>query len=179
MADDKEKDAETAPGKQDTQDKLGKWREGLREAVAACCNGRRPNTLNTFLLNDPPPDELAGNRDRTFGFFYTTTILKALGEDEGLKAAMMYNPNLDEVATAYLVVFGRTLREDAPEVDARRVRRRLARACSELCDLVREVMAYADKGQHHALTTLMGECRWCAREVCGLDILLHGEEEKK
>ena len=51
--------------------------------------------------------------------------------------------------------------------DARRVRTAVARACNELCDRLAEVMAYADPGQHHAITNLMGECRWCAREVCG------------
>jgi len=166
---------------------LDDYRRRLREAVSLA-GTMKPVRIDEFLKGNPPPGELAGNRDRTYGFFRTTTILKALGPDEGLKAAVDYNPNLDEVATAYLVVFGRTLREDAPEIDAKRVKRALARACGDLCDRLAEVMAYADRGQHHAITALMGECKWCAREVCGdetaantcdLDIILHGKEEKK
>ena len=146
------------------------YRRRMREAIANAQQGRVWAALDAFLrVGGEPPAELAGNRDRSYGFFCTTTILKALGPDEGLKAVVDYNPNLDEVATAYMVVFGRALRDDAPEIDAKRVKRALARACSALCDLVSDAMAYADPGQHHALTTLMGECRWCAREVCGDD----------
>lgn len=163
MADDKK-----AEGRKESA--AEEYRRRMREAIANAKEGRVWAALDAFLrTGGEPPAELAGNRDRTHSFYGTTTILKTLGPEEGLKAATAYNPNLDEVATAYLVVFGRTLREDAPEVDAKRVREAVARACRELCDLVREVMAYADKGQHHALTTLMGECRWCAREVCGDD----------
>lgn len=58
-------------------------------------------------------------------------------------------------------------KESTTEADAKRVRMEVARACNDLCDRLAEVMAYADPGQHHAITTLMGECKWCAREVCG------------
>lgn len=182
MADDKEAEG----GKESAAEE---YRRRMREAIANVMEGRVWAALDAFLrTGGEPPAELAGNRDRSYGFYGTTTILKTLGPEEGLKAATAYNPDLGEVATAYLVVFGRTLRDDAPEVDAKRVKRVLARACSELCDRLAEVMTYADPGQHHALTTLMGECRWCAREVCGdeaaanacdLDITLHGKEEKK
>lgn len=182
MADDKKAE----DGKESAAEE---YRRRMREAIANAKKGMVWAALGEFLRSGgEPPAELAGNRDRTQSFYGTTTILATLGPEEGLKAATEYNPNLDEVATAYLVVFGRTLREDAPEVDAKRVRKAVARACRELCDLVREVMTYADKGQHHALTTLMGECRWCAREVCGdeiaanicaMDVILHGKEEKK
>lgn len=161
MADDKKAEG----GKESAAEE---YRRRMREAIANAQEGRVWAALDAFLRSGgEPPAELAGDRDRTYSFYRTTTILKTLGPEEGLKAAVEYNPDLDEVATAYLVVFGRTLGKDAPEVDARRVRKAVARACNELYNLVREVMAYADKGQHHALTTLMGECRWCAREVCG------------
>jgi hypothetical protein len=160
MADEKE-----AEGKKESATE--EYRRRMREAIANAQEGRVWAALDAFLRTASPPAELAGDRDRTHGFYRTTTILKTLGPEEGLKAATAYNPDLDEVATAYLVTFGRTLGKDAPEVDARRVRRAVARACNTLYNLVREVMTYADKGQHHALTTLMGECRWCAREVCG------------
>lgn len=146
------------------------YRRRMREAIANAKEGRVWAALDAFLRSSgEPPAELAGNRDRTGGFYGTTTILKTLGPEEGLKAATAYNPDLDEVATAYMVVFDRALRDDAPEIDAKRIKQALARACSALCDLVSDAMAYADPGQHHALTTLMGECRWCAREVCGDD----------
>ena len=183
MADDKE----AKGGKESAAEE---YRRRMREAIANIPEeGKAGTALDAFLrANDPPPAELAGNRDRTCGFYGTTTILKTLGPEEGLRAAMAYNPDLNEVATAYLCVFGRELKEDAPEVDARRVRKALARACSNLCDRLSEVMAYADPGQHHAIMTLMCECRWCAREVCGddtaanicdLDVILHGKEEKR
>ena len=160
MADDKEAEG----GKESA---VEEYRRRMREAIANAQEGRVWAALDAFLRTASPPAELAGNRDRTHGFYGTTTILKTLGPEEGLKAATAYNPDLDEVATAYLVVFDRTLKAGAPEVDARRVRRGVARACNYLCDRLAEVMAYADPGQHHAITTLMGECRWCAREVCG------------
>lgn len=168
MADDKKAE----DGKESA---VEEYRRRMREAIADVMEERVWAALDAFLrTGGEPPAELAGDRDRTYGFYGTTTILKTLGPEEGLKAATAYNPNLDEVATAYLVVFGRPLGKDAPEVDAKRVRKALARACRELCGLVREVMAYADKGQHHALTTLMGECKWCAREVCGADVSAGG-----
>lgn len=161
MADDKKAEG----GKESAAEE---YRRRMREAIANVMEGRVWAALDAFLrTGGEPPAELAGNRDRSYGFYGTTTILKTLGPEEGLKAATAYNPDLNEVATAYLVVFGRTLRDDAPEVDAKRVKRRLAHTCIDLCDLLGEVMAYADPGQHHALTALMGECRWCAREVCG------------
>lgn len=162
MADDKE-----AEGGEESA--VEEYRRRMREAIANAKEGRVWAALEAFLRTSLPPAELDGSRDRTHSFHGTTAIMKTLGPEEGLRAAMEYNPDLDEVATAYLVVFGRTLREDAPEVDARRVRKAVARLCNELCDQLSEVMVYADPGQHHALTTLMGECRWCAREVCGDD----------
>lgn len=163
MADDKE-----AEGGKETS--AEKYRRRMREAIANAKEESVWAALDAFLRSGgKPPAGLAGNRDRTHSFYGTTTILKTLGPEEGLKAATEYNPDLDEVATAYMVVFDRELRDDAPEIDAKRVKRALARACSALCDLVSYAMAYADTGQHHALTTLMGECRWCALEVCGDD----------
>lgn len=168
MADDKKAEG----GKESA---VEEYRRRMREAIANAKEGRVWAALDAFLRSGgEPPAELAGNRDRTHSFYGTTTILATLGPEEGLKAAMEYNPNLDEVETAYLVVFGRTLRQDAPEVDAKRARKAVARLCRELCDRLSEVMAYADKGQHHAITTLMGECKWCAREVCGADVSAGG-----
>lgn len=163
MSDDKE----TGGGKESA---VEEYRRRMREAIANAQEGRVWAALDAFLRtahNGSPPAELAGHKDRTNSFYGVTTILKTLGPEEGLKAAVEYDSDLDEVYDAYLVVFGRTLREDAPEVDARRVRRALARTCNDLCVLLGEVMAYADRGQHHAITTLMSECRWCQREVCG------------
>lgn len=161
MADDKEAEG----GKEFAVDD---YRRRMQEAIANAREGRVWAALDAFLrTGGSPPVALAGDRDRTYSFYGTTTILKTLGPEEGLKAAVEYNPDLAEVATAYLVTFGRTLKEAAPEVYARRVRQKLARACSGLCNLLGAVMPYADPGQHRAITALMGECRRCAREVCG------------
>lgn len=180
MADDKEESGKESAAEE--------YRRRMREAIADAQDGRVWAELDAFLRTaGEPPAGLAGDRDRTHSFYGTTTILKTLGPEEGLKAAMEYNPDLDEVATAYLVALHRSLKEDAPEVYARRLRRAIARACNELCNRLGEVMAYADTGQHHAITTLMGECRWCAREVCGdeatsnacdLNITLYNKENK-
>ena len=182
MADDKE----PGGGKESAAEE---YRRRMREAIANAKEGRVWAALDAFLrTSGKPPAELAGNEDRTYAFYGVTTILKTLGPEEGLKAAIEYDPDLGEVAAAYLVTFGRALKDDAPEVDARRVKWGLARACSALCDRLAEVMPYADPGQHHAITTLMGECRWCAREVCGdeaaanacdRDITLYSKEEKR
>lgn len=163
MTDDKEAEG----GKESA---VEEYRRRMREAIANAQEGRVWAALDAFLRtahNGSPPAELAGHKNRTYSFYGVTTILKTLGPEEGLEAAVEYDPNLDEVDDAYLVVFGRTLRNDAPEVDARRVRRALSRTCNDMCFLLAEVKAYADRGQHHAITTLMSECRWCLREVCG------------
>ena len=157
-------------GKQDEKERRERFKAGLREACDAALDGK-PDAIRRFFCDNPDvPKGFRGDRDRTYGYFHATTILRTFGADEGIAILAKARPCSDQEAeTAYFTVAGVGVDAGNPEAAWLLVRRQLAWQCALMGGLIARAMRLdPDHGQHHALATLADECRWCAREVCGV-----------
>ena len=177
-------DPDITPDEADRQ-QAEKFKKGLREAcerqLAYGSDYVRIFISNKDLRNDIPP-ECRGIRAMSFGFFHATTILKTLGLDEGLDMLLRLNHDAPEIAAAYRVVAGMPL-EQSPSggkgAAGTAVRRLLAYQCQAVVETLVKVMRLdVDPAQQHAINTLISECRWCIREVCGIKEQDDGQTEQ-
>jgi len=160
---DETKDAET-PFR-----KLIDFKDGLRIALEKEIAGTDRMAVNHFFAfgrgRETPP-ECAGNRDRSNGFYWATTILKAFGEKEGVAYLLRLHPYHPELETGVQVVFNKSLKEIDKAAAERFAKSRLVTACTATSAAIKEVLAYeADHVLQHSLTSLQGELAWCAREL--------------
>lgn len=165
MADPEKEVAKEADG----QDAKEAFKAALREACDKAVRDNRPAIVDdVFRRYRDIPEEYAGNRDRTYWFFYMTTILKTLGATDGLKVIRELWPATTELETAFLVATGKRLEDEDRDIALAITKIELARACKRTEELVTKALRLGvDHAFQHTLTVLIGECKWCAREVCG------------
>ena len=159
-----------ADDKQDDKEKREQFKKGLQEACDQACFNK-PDAIRVFFCNNKDiPKEFRGNGDRTYGFLYATTILRTLGTDKGMDILLKTRTCSDqEMEAAYLVVAGVALDFDNRDAAWTLVKRELAWECKVMGKLIARAMRLdSDPDQHHALAALANECKWCAREVCGV-----------
>ena len=114
MADPEKEVAKGADG----QDAKEAFKAALREACDKAVRDNRPAIVDDVFrrYRDNIPEEYAGNRDRTYWFFYMTTILKTLGATDGLKAIRELWPATTELETAFLVATGKNLENEDKDI---------------------------------------------------------------
>ena len=87
-----------------------------------------------------------------------------------------------EIAAAYHAVAGVPLEQspgDRKGAAATAVRRLLAHQCQAVVETLIKIMRLdVDPAQQHAINTLISECRWCIREVCGIKEQDDGQTEQ-
>ena len=158
---------------ENTGQQVEEFKTGLR---AACERqiAKGGDFVRAFISDkyrcDAIPPECRGSEDVTFNFFHATTVLKTLGPDEGIGMLLQLDPDAEEVAAAYKAVAGVPLEQSPCRVAACAVvRRMLALQCQELAETLAKAMRLdVDPAQQHAINTLISECKWCLREVCGM-----------
>lgn len=152
----------------DNNTALAEFRDELRMACEAYTNGRYAKLHAIFQYNaDKIPEECIVSRDGTYVFFINTTILKALGAEEGLEFLLRMFPKDNHMGMYFKAALGEEL-DKALELKLRKklCKLKLAELCLKTQDAIREVVAIEDDNiLQHTLTELASTCQWCAREM--------------
>lgn len=160
----------------------------LREAVMAEACGSRRDAVRLFFVKarGRVPEVCRGLSDRTYGWFFLTTILRTLGDGILPTLAKFWLPRKD-VEEACRAILNHELPEEivkgwaqsaAEAADAKPDERKagpataaklnLVKACEGAITAVKAMLVHEPNHiMQHQLHSLLGELGWCTREYGG------------